>query len=195
MENTPRTIYYLEYDNHSPQSEKLFKEISEVTYDPLYSNCKIEGARKVVLDDYHNHKGYKDEDTKKEYFKDWWFRSLIPMELVNIFGVTNRYHPVTNHHKKIKWRTIATKNEMIPTLKEDNYLYYKMKYWKTKESLNLLYNKQSDMPENLKSILYKNPMNIEDIPQINKFLEPTTVDDKNVSILKPYVENKKDLRC
>jgi hypothetical protein len=71
IEKTPRTIYYLEYDYHSPQSEQLFKEISEVTYDPLYSNCKIEGARKIVLDDYPNHKGYKDEDTKKEYFKDW----------------------------------------------------------------------------------------------------------------------------
>jgi hypothetical protein len=30
------------------------------------------------------------------------------------------------------------KDEMIPKLKEDNYLYYKMKYWKTKETLNLL---------------------------------------------------------
>jgi hypothetical protein len=38
-------------------------------------------------------------------------------------------------------------------------------------------------------------MNIEDIPQINKFLKPITVDDKNISIFKPYVENKKDLRC
>jgi hypothetical protein len=44
------------------------------------------------------------------------------MELVNIFEVTNRYHPVANHHKKIKWRTIAAKNEIIPIMKEDNYL-------------------------------------------------------------------------
>jgi hypothetical protein len=98
-----------------------------------------------VLDDYYNHNGYRDENTMKEYFKDRWFRSLIPMELVNIFEETNRYHPVANHHKKIKWRTIASKNEMIPLMKEDNYLYYKMKYWKTKKSLNLLYILHSDM--------------------------------------------------
>jgi hypothetical protein len=184
IENTSRMIYCLEYDYHSPQSEILFEEISNVSYDPEYSNCIKEGAREIVLDDYYNNKEHHNEYVKKEYFKDWWFRSLIPMELESIFERTNNYRPIPYHHKKVKWRTIATKDEMIPKLKQDNYLYYKMKYWKTKETLNLLYVLHSEMPEYIKTILYKNPMNVEDTPQIEKFLEPLIIDPSHITIRK-----------
>jgi hypothetical protein len=51
------------------------------------------------------------------------------------------------------------------------------------------------MPENIKIILYNNPLNINDIQQITKFLKPITIDDIKCLPPKPYVENKKDLRC
>jgi hypothetical protein len=85
IENTPRTIYLIEYDYHSLQSEELFEEISNISYDEEYSGCQKESARKIILDDYYNNNDYKLENVKKEYFKDYWFRSLIPIEVESIF--------------------------------------------------------------------------------------------------------------
>jgi hypothetical protein len=51
------------------------------------------------------------------------------------------------------------------------------------------------MAEEMKIILYQHPYNINEIPQIEKFLEPLDVEDGNIGKIIPYVENKKDLRC
>jgi hypothetical protein len=137
MENTPRPIYYLEYDYHSPQSNILFEEISNPSYDSRYSGCIKEGARKIILEDYHNCMDYKNEKVKIRYFKDWWFRSVMPIELKNILDATINLNPFPDYYEEIEWEYIKTKNEMLPSLKENNSLYHKMKYWKTQETLNI----------------------------------------------------------
>jgi hypothetical protein len=81
----------------------------------------------------------------------------------------------------------------IARIDDRKSLYRKTKYWNTKKAIYLLFTLSSDLPNEIKIILYENPWNTTDIPQIIEFLKPIEISYENY-ISQPYIENKKDFR-
>jgi hypothetical protein len=145
-----------------------------------------------MIDQYLSIKNLGEKDAVITISRHSWFLCVLDVEL-SYFMEANIYR------LRYTWKNtprirLPVKYEMILDIEEETSLFKKLKRWNTQKMINILYILNSDIPENIKLILYKNPLNIDDIPQIVKFNEPIEADD-TIYKWKPYVENKKDLRC
>jgi hypothetical protein len=194
IQNTPKPILQLKFDYKSPQLTKVFDAVAQISYEKDYTGFSRERGRKYISELYCSCENLGNEEELILCLREVWFTDMISMEINALMDEGKEEFPYPNNRTIITRRRMLTKQQILPKLNENTLLYNKTKYWNTKKAINILFILTIDLPDNIKSILYQNPWNADDIPQIIKFLEPIEIDYTHY-IAKPYMENKKDFRC
>jgi hypothetical protein len=119
-----------------------------------------------MIDQYNKIRKLGEKDAVMTLMKHSWFWSVLPFELSHIKKTIDNNCTLRYLRKNIPWIKMPIKDAMILDPEETNSLYDKTKRWNTQKMINILYILNSDMPEDIKVILFNNPSNIDDIPHI-----------------------------